>query len=46
MDAARMLFRTGRVVGVCVACTWSPGTVLSDQVKNLVESALSSWESS
>jgi len=45
MGAARMLFRTGRVVGVCVACTWSPGTVLSDQVKNLVESALSSWES-
>jgi arginase len=45
MDSARMLFRTGRVVGVCVACTWSPGTVLSDHVKHLVTSALSEWES-
>jgi arginase len=42
MESARMLFRTGRVVGVCVACTWSPG-VLSDQVKTLVESTLSEW---
>ena len=41
-----MLFRTGRVVGVCVACTWSPGTVLPDHVKTLVESTLSEWESS
>jgi hypothetical protein len=40
-----MLFRTGRVVGVCVACTWSPGSVLSEDVKTLVESALSEWES-
>ena len=46
MESVRMLFRTGRVVGVCVACTWSPGTVLSDQVKTLVESTLSEWESS
>jgi arginase len=45
MEAARMLFRTGRVVGVCVACTWSPGSVLSEDVKTLVESALSEWES-
>ena len=45
MEAATMLFRTGRVVGVCVACTWSPGTVLSDHVKALLKSALSEWES-
>jgi len=45
MGAARMLFRTGRVVGVCVACTWSPGTVLSEDVKVLVQSTLASWES-
>ena len=45
MESATKLFRTGRVVGVCVACTWSPGTVLSHHVKVLLESALSEWES-
>jgi arginase len=45
VESATMLFRTGRVVGVCVACTWSPGTVLSDQVRVLLESALAGWES-
>jgi arginase len=44
MESARMLFRTGRVVGVCVACTWSPGTLLSDHVKALLQSSLAEWE--
>lgn len=44
VEAARMLVRTGRVVGLGIACTWSPGTVLGDHVAPLLESLVSDWE--
>ncbi len=44
IQSVHMLVRTGQVVGVGIACTWSPGTVLSDHVRVLLESVLSAWE--
>jgi len=44
VEAVRMIVRTGQVVGVGIACTWSPGTVLADHVRVLLESVLSGWE--
>jgi arginase len=44
LEAATMLVRTGTVVGVCVACTWSPGTVLGDHIREGLEAVVSEWE--
>jgi arginase len=46
LDAVTMLVRTGAVVGLCIACTWSPGTVIADYVRARVESVVSEWERS
>jgi arginase len=44
VESVTMLLRTGQVVGVGIACTWPPGTDLSDHVRVLLESVLSGWE--
>ncbi len=44
VESVHMLFRTGQVVGVGVACTWRPGTVLHDDVRALLMSILTGWE--
>jgi arginase len=42
-EAATMVLRTGRVVGLCIACTWSPETVLSDDARTLISSIVDAW---
>jgi arginase len=44
VESVGMLVRTGQVVGIGIACTWAPGTVLSDHVGTLLRSVLSEWE--
>jgi arginase len=44
VDSVHMLYRTGQVVGVGIACTWGPGTVLRDDVRPLLMSILDGWE--
>jgi arginase len=44
VEAVHMIVRTGQVVGVGIACTWSEGTILTDHVRILLESVLSGWE--
>jgi arginase len=41
VESATMLLRTGRVVGLGIACTWHPATVLSDHVRALMASLIS-----
>jgi arginase len=43
-ESANRLLRTGQVVGLGIACTWAPGTVLSGHVPVLLESVLTGWE--
>ena len=40
VDAMHMMFGTDRVVGVGIACTWSAGTVLGDDVRALLAAIL------
>jgi arginase len=44
VESVHMLVQTGQVVGIGMACTWSPGTVISDHVRILLESVLTGWE--
>jgi arginase len=42
-EAAIRVIGTGRVVGLCLACTWSPVTVLSDTARVLLKSIVDAW---
>jgi arginase len=42
-EAASMVLRTGRVVGLCIACTWSPATILSDDARTRITSIVDAW---
>jgi arginase len=45
MASVTAVLRTGRVVGVGIACTWSTSTVAIGQLRELLEPALAEWES-
>jgi arginase len=40
VEAMHKLFETGRVVGAGIACTWSEGTVIGDETRDLINDIL------
>ena len=40
VESMHKLFETGRVVGAGIACTWSAGTVIGDQTRDLINDIL------